>query len=566
VSGKEIRLAALLVAIVAASYLPVVRAGYVWDDDAHVTDNPALKDAHGLLAIWTTLDATPQYYPLTHTSFWVEHALWGFRPLGYHIDNVLLHAASAVVLWRLLVLLELPGAFFAAAVFAVHPVHAESVAWVTERKNVLSGLFYLGSASVFLGWALDREPGRSRPWIAAALYAAALLSKTVTSTLPVALATVLWWKRGRVSRGEAAWLLPMLAAGAVFGSITRHLETSLIRSSASDWTMTAWDRIVLAGRVPWFYLGKLVWPKTLIFVYPRFAIDASSASSWVGVVVGVALVAALWTQRDRIGRGPAAAAAFFIVTLAPALGFFDVYPMRYSFVADHFQYLASLGPIVLLCGGARRTRATAIAGTVLVALLAGRTFARTFAYADEEILWRDTIAQNPGAWLAHNDLGILLARRGATVEAEREFRAVLASKPDHAGAAANLGYALELEGRDSEAAEALARAVGGAPRDANARAHLVRCLLRLGRPADALPHAIEAARLAPSDPEILCDAGALLCSAGRLDEGIPLLERALVLRPDFPRARRNLDAARRGAAHAVSSGASRIGSTPEAPR
>jgi Flp pilus assembly protein TadD len=563
VTGKEIRLAALLVAIVAASYLPIARAGYVWDDDAHVTDSPALRDAHGLLAIWTTLDATPQYYPLTHTSFWIEHAFWGLRPFGYHLDNVLLHAASAVVLWRLLVLLELPGAFLAAAVFAVHPVHVESVAWITERKNALSGLFYLGSARVFLGWALGVESGRSRPWIAAVLYAGALLSKTVTSTLPLALAIVLWWKRGRVSRGEAAWLLPMLAAGAVFGSITRHLETALIQSSASESALTAWDRIALAGRVPWFYLGKLVWPQTLIFVYPRFAVDASSASSWIGAVLGVALFGTLWTQRERIGRGPAAAAAFFVVTLAPALGFFDVYPMRYAWVADHFQYLASLGPIVLVCGGTRRTRTTQIAGALVVALLAGRTFARTFAYADEETLWRDTIAQNPGAWLAHNDLGILLARRGATVEAEREFRAVLALKSDHAGAAANLGYALELEGRDVEAAEALGRAVGGNPRDVNARAHLVRCLLRLDRPEDALPHAVEAARLAPADPDILCDAGALLCRAGRFDEGIPLLERALALRPGFPRAQRNLDTARR---RAVSSEAPRIDSTPEAPR
>jgi Flp pilus assembly protein TadD len=564
VSGKEIRLAALLVAIVAASYLPMARAGYIWDDDAHVTANPALRDAHGLLAIWTTLDATPQYYPLTHTSFWIEHALWGFRPLGYHVDNVLLHAASACVLWRLLVLLELPGAFLAAAVFAVHPVHVESVAWVTERKNVLSGLFYLGSARVFLGWALGRERGPLRPWIAAALYASALLSKTVTSTLPAALAIVLWWKRGSVSRREAAWLLPMLAVGAVFGSITRHLETALIRSSTSEWTLTAWDRISLAGQAPWFYLGKLVWPRTLIFVYPRFTIDASSASSWIGVVAGVALFATLWTRRERIGRGPAAAAAFFVVTLAPALGFFDVYPMRYSWVADHFQYLASLGPIVLLCATAARwKRASLVAGTLVVALLAGRTFARTFAYADEETLWRDTIARNPAAWLAHNDLGILLARRGATVEAEREFRAVLTLKPDHAGAAANLGYALELEGRDSEAAEALDRAVVGNPRDANARAHLVRCLLRLGRPGDALPHAIEAARLAPEDPDVLCDAGSLLSRAGRFNEGIRLLERALALRPEFPRARRNLDTARRGA---VSSEAPRIDSTPEAPR
>ena len=551
--------AALLAAVVCVAYAPVRHAGYVWDDDAHVTHNPALLDGRGLAAIWTTLDATPQYYPLTHTTFWIERHLWGLHPLGYHVDNVVLHAASAFVLWRLLVLLEIPGALLAACLFAVHPVEVESVAWITERKNVLSGLLYLLSARAFLSWALDRgaRRGAARPWVAALLFVGALLAKTVVATLPVALAIVLWWKRGRVRAVEIAWLAPMLAVGATFGALTRHLEATQISASGAEWALGFWDRLVLAGRIPWFYLGKLAWPADLSFVYPRWAVTATAPAAWIPLACGVALAAAAWRARRSLGRGPIAALAFSVVTLAPALGFINVYPMRYSYVADHFQYLAGMGPIVLAAAAAatawgrlkaRRpelARAGPVAAAVLVGALALLSFERARAFADEETLWRDTLARNPAAWLAHNDLGILLARRGDTRDAESHFRAALALKPDHAGAAANLGYALEIEGRDAEAADALARAAALAPDDADARIHLTRCLLRLRRPEEALPYAVAAAGLRPEDPEVLCDAGTLLSQAGRPAEGLRYLDKALALRPNFPRAEANRETARR---------------------
>jgi len=533
----------LLLALVLLVYLPVFDAGFIWDDDAYVTDNPVLHDVRGLIAAWTTLDATPQYYPLTHTSLYIDHALWGTRPLGYHVVNVLLHAASAIVLWRILVGLDVPGAFLAAAIFAVHPVHVESVAWITERKNTLSCLFALGSAAMFL----RRAPRRG---LAALLYAFALLAKTVTATLPIVLGLTIWWKRGRLTRTEVAWLAPMLAAGAALGSITRHLEATQLGASGGAWALTLAERTILAGRIVWFYLGKLAAPFELIFIYPRWRVDASSALAWAAPVAVVVTAAALLLLSRRIGRAPFAAFAAFVVMLAPASGYFDVYPMRYSWVADHFQYVASIGPIVLAAAGAamglrgRWARSLAI---VLVAALGIRAFARTRAFHDEETLWRDTLARNPGAWIAHNNLAILLASRGDAAFAEVHFRQVLALEPGHTGALANLGYALERMGRDAEAAETLTRAASVRPEDADARAHLVRILLRLGRPAEALVPAIEAARLRPDDPDILCDAGTLLASRGRPAEGIPFLERALSLRPGFDRARENLARARRDA-------------------
>ncbi|HJQ99434.1 MAG TPA: tetratricopeptide repeat protein, partial [Candidatus Polarisedimenticolaceae bacterium] len=417
----EWRKAALLLALVLATYAPVLTAGYVWDDDAYVTDNPVLKDGSGLVAAWTRLDATPQYYPLTHTSLWIDHALWGLRPLGYHVVNLLLHAASSVVLWRLLVMLEVPGAYVAAAIFAVHPVHVESVAWITERKNTLSCLLALGAASQFL-----RTPPR-RGW-AAVLYAGALLAKTVTATLPVVLGLTLWWKRGKVTRAELAWLAPMLGVGAILGSITRHLESTQLGASGGTWALTLAERTVLAGRIVWFYLAKLLLPFELIFIYPRWKVDASSIAAWIAPFSVVVVLSALFLLRHRIGRGPFCAFAAFIVMLAPASGYFDVYPMRYAWVADHFQYMASIAIIVgvvALAAPRIRGRAGQLIAVVLVAALSVRSLVHARAFHDEETLWRDTLRRNETAWIAHNNLGILLAERGDTAEAESHFRRVL---------------------------------------------------------------------------------------------------------------------------------------------
>jgi Flp pilus assembly protein TadD len=550
------------VALVLLAYAPAFRAGFIWDDDRHVTANPALRDAHGLAALWTTLDATPQFYPLTHTVLWIQYALWGLNPRGYHVVGALLHAASAVLLWRILRLLKIPGAWLASAVFALHPVHVESVAWITEQKNTVSAVFYLSAARVFLGWTEGGHRGWTRPIVTSLLFVAALLSKTVTSTLPIALGIVLWLRHGRIAKRELAWLAPLLGVGAILAAVTRHLERTQVGASGAEWGLTLAERAALAGRIVWFYLGKLAWPGKLIFIYPRWAPDASTLSAWSGTIAVVALFASAWALRDRIGRGSAAAVAFFVVTLLPALGFFDVYPMRYSWVADHFQYLASLGPIVALSAAAAvatsrlasrhrwaRRVAPALAATLLAAL-AGRTFARCRAYADEETLWRDTLAQNDGAWIAHNNLGILLAQQGRNDEAAKQFERTLTLRPEHTGALANLGYLQELMGRDDEAAITLTRAAAARPADADARTHLAHILFRLHRAEEALPVALEAARLRPDDPDVLADAGALLIGAGRPAEAIPDLTRALALRPGFARAVTLLKLAQESAARA----------------
>jgi Flp pilus assembly protein TadD len=535
------------------SYAPALRSGFVWDDDDHVTGNPTLVDLDGLRRIWLDAGATPQYYPLVHTTFWVEHHLWGNRPAGYHTVNVLLHGLSAIVLWRILLLLDVPGAWLAACVFALHPVHVESVAWISERKNVLSGFLYLTSALVYLGRAFspsresekappDRPPG-TLPLGALLAYVGALLSKTVTATLPVALALVLWWKRGRVAKRELASLGLMLAAGAILGFLTVSLETHQIGTTGPEFDQTPLQRIGVAGRAFWFYLGKLAWPTRLTFIYPRFPLDALAVPSLLAAAAVLTLVA-LFVARRAVGAGPFVALAFYTVTLFPALGFFDVYPMRYAFVADHFQYLASIGPIAILCAAGRRagdrfprapswTFPAAAFGVLLV--LSVLTFRQSLAYEDAESLWRDTLHKNPGAWMAHNNLGILLAERGDARAAIESFERAIRIKPDHAGAHANLGYLLAREGRIGPAIDHLSRAVALSPDDFRARVHLGDALRESNRAKEAEEEYRHALRLRPGDPEAELRLGSLLLSSGRIDDAIEPLRTATLAGPEQDR-------------------------------
>lgn len=591
----------LLLAATLLAYTPAFRAGFVWDDDFHVTKNPNLLDLQGLRRIWLDPSATPQYYPLTHSSFWVEYRLWGPDPLGYHVVNVLVHGLAAVLVGVVLRRLGLPGALLAAWIFALHPVHVESVAWVSERKNTLSAA--LGLAS--LAWLVSRvdEPGHGRRLpslpglvVAVALFVLAVLAKTVAGTLPVVVAILALWKRVPLGRRGWAFVAALTVLGAVGGALTVHLEKSQIIDDPSEFSMALGDRLAVAGRVPWFYLGKLAWPAGLSFVYPRWDLAAAGAVKWVPPALTATLLLGGWILRRRIGTGPLVASAVFLVLLSPASGIFDVYPMRYSFVADHFQYLASIAPIAAACAAStlatRRLaaavsppraasirRAGAIVAVALLAVMAVATHRRAAAFENEETLWRDTIAKNPGAWIAHNNLGPILAESGREGEALARFRDAVRLKPDHAGAHSNLGRLLARLHRDQEALPHLLEAARLRPQDASIRKDAGTALARMGRPSDAVPHLRAALGSDPDDAELWLslgnalarsgsdaeavvalekglanspndaaghyDLGTVLARSGRLREALPHLERALALAPDLEGARRNLDLARR---------------------
>jgi len=507
---------AALVGVTLLAYLPALRAGFIWDDDPHVTQNELLRTWRGLADIWLKPGATPQYYPLTHTSWWVQYHLWGLAPLGYHLVNVLLHGVSAGVLWLVLRRVRVPGAWTAAAVFALHPVHVESVAWVTELKNVQSGFFYLLALLAYLRWSLrgDAEPGGGR-WMYALLllcFACALLSKTVTGTLPVVIALVLWWKRGRLAPGQIVALVPFAAMSVVAGSATAWMERHHVGAIGEEWALSLPERCLVAGRALCFYAAKLVWPSELAFVYTRWTLDPHAWWQWLFPLgAGTALVA-LAALRRQLGPAPLVAALYFVVTLGPALGFVDVYPMRYSFVADHFQYLASIGPIALLVAAATVTMERVLPaarrplGGVVLASLGVLVWHQAGVYATPETLWRDTLAKTPSAWMAHNNLGLLLQNEGRLDEAAEHFREATRIRPAYPEALYNLGNALAAEGRLAEAEEQYERALALDDRFAVVHNNL----------------------------------GNVLVMQGRVDEGKQHFRRALALNPSYADAQRNL--------------------------
>ena len=536
--------AALLLATLAA-YYPAWQGGMVWDDESHVTA-VALRSMEGLGRIWFELGATAQYYPLVHSAFWIQHRLWGDATLGYHLVNILLHVLSSCLLWVILRRLDVPGSALAAVVFALHPVHVESVAWITELKNTLSGVFFLASALAYLRF--DRERSGRAYAASAALFGLALLSKSVTATLPGALLVVLWWKRGRLDwRRDVVPLLPFVVVGAVAGLFTAWVERTYMGARGADFHLTIVERGLVAGRAIWFYLGQLLWPSDLVFVYPRW--EVSQADPWqYAYPLGVAvLLLALWFLRHRT-RAPLAALLVFGGILFPVLGFLDVYPFRFSFVADHFQYLASIPVIALVSAGAAtvagrwrpRAGGLPIVATLALAVTLGTlTWRQSRQYSDALTLYRTTIQRNPSAWMAHGNLGALL-RSTDPAQALVHLDAAVRLKPDLVEGQYNLGTALQELGRLDDAVVQYKKTIELSPRHARAYCNLGNALRQRGRLDEAERSYAEAIRLEPDLALAHSGRGRVLQMQGRLEEALRSCETAVTLEPGFAGAHRDL--------------------------
>ncbi|MHC4983571.1 MAG: tetratricopeptide repeat protein, partial [Planctomycetota bacterium] len=457
--------AVVLLAATMLIYRPAWRGEQVWDDDAHIT-KLQLRSAEGLRRIWFDLGATQQYYPLVHSAFWAQHKLWGDSTLGYHLVNIALHGLAAVLVALILRRLGAPGALLAAAIFALHPVHAESVAWISELKNTLSAVFYLGAALSYLRF--DQSRSKAAYAAAAALFVMALLSKTVTATLPAALLLIFWWKRGRISwKRDVLPLVPLFVLGIAAGLLTSWVERKFIGAEGAAFDFTLIERFFIAGRAVCFYLGKLFWPANLTFTYPRWRVSETVWWQYLFPLAVAGLFFALWRLRGRT-RGPLAAMLFFVGTLLPVLGFFNVFPFRFSFVADHFQYLASLGVIALSASGliwlvkrfGRHGRALAwVAAAAILTASGSLTWQQSRLYKDAKTLYQATLELNPESWMAHNNLGGVLMRQNEPAQATYHFRQAVRLMPKLSGPRYNLGCALLERRLYKEAAESLRKAV-----------------------------------------------------------------------------------------------------------
>jgi Flp pilus assembly protein TadD len=480
------------------------------------------------------------------------------QPAGYHVTNILLHGLGAVLFWRVLVRLGVPAAWFAAALFALHPVEVESVAWITERKNVLSGLLYWASLLAYLRFSPPEEGAGPRRaalgwyFVSLLLFVGALLSKTITCSLPAVLVLLLWWKRGRVGPGDLWALAPFFLLGVSLGLFTAWWEKYHVGASGSEWEMSWPDRFVLAGRALCFYVGKLVLPLGLTFIYPRWRIDWRIGWQLLFPLAALVLApAGLWALRRRAGRGPLVAYLCFAGTLFPALGFLNVFPFRYSFVADHFQYLASaalLAGFAAFAGYAGIRYGIAmpwqrLAAAAVLVTLGILTWGQCHVYQDLVTLWTATLRNNPTCWMAYNNLGHLLLTSGRVEEARTCCQRSLALNPGNKEARYNLGTALLYLGHLDEAEEQFLLAIRTEPADARPYCNLGLVCERQGNDAEAerlYRHALE---LNPDFWEAHNNLGRALGRKGHPAEAVPQFRAAVAGNPDSAEARFNLSRA-----------------------
>jgi tetratricopeptide (TPR) repeat protein len=538
-----------LIAFVFLAYAQVFNAGFIWDDESHLTRNPSVVGPLGLKEVWTSTRAV--YYPLVLTTFWALHKFVGLSPAPYHILNVLMHAGSAVLLWRVLRQLDVRGAWLGAALWAVHPVMVQSVAWVTELKNTQSCLFYLLSIFCFLKVEASRTGERLRWWRfgwALLFFVLATASKPSTVMLPAVLALCIWWRRDRIQWRDLAALFPFVLISALASIWTVWEQKFHSGAIGPEWALSWPERLIIAGRAISFYLGKLVWPHPLIFIYPRWEINSSQLTAYLPLLAMLVGLFALWIIRGKSSRSVFFAAAYFVISLFPVLGFFSVYFFRYSFVSDHFQYLASMGPLALAGAGITQGVAAikwesffrATVCGILPLLLGFLTWRQSANYHDLVTLYTATLAKNPGCWMAHYNLGIALHDQGETDQAITHYRQAIALRSNYAEAHYNLGRLLAEKGELSDAVTHYEKALAINPADAEAHNNLGATLFQSGRVDDAITHYQKALEIQPGYADASCNLANALLSQGDMDGAIGYYLAGLALSPNQADAQYNL--------------------------
>jgi len=531
----------LLAAVTILVYRPAWNGGFLWDDDDYIINNKLLTASDGWQRIWFSLDSPSQYFPLTYSTFRVEHALWGLNTTGYHWVNLLFHVGNAFLVWAVLARLRVPGSWLAAAIFALHPVQVESVAWITERKNVLMGFFFLLTLLAWIAFVGERS---RRQWIfyclALIFYALALSAKATACTLPAALFLILWLQKKPVTMRRLMQIVPFVFLGVGMGLLAIWWERYHQGTSRAVFTfLSPIERILVASRAVWFYLSKIFWPSNLTFIYPRWNISPADLLDYMWLLAGVAACLAIYFFRRYFGRGAEVAAAFFVTTLSPVLGFIMLFTFRYTFVADHYQYLASIGPIALASAGlvslsAKFThyRVVIVSAALLVlASLGTLTWRQAATYADIETLWRTTLVKNPECWMAHTNLGLVLFEKGKIDDAIAHYRSALQMQPDWWDAEYNLGIALSAKGQVDEAILHSEKAVAMRPTDPDAQVSLANLLFQKGSIDEAIAHYQKAISVRPDDFLARYGLGHALLEKGELDRAIQACRSALLLRP-----------------------------------
>lgn len=521
-----------------AVYRPVLRGGFVWDDLLLVEQNPLVKGQFTPGNIWFQTD-----FPLSTLCFWVQWKLWGNASAGYHAVNLCLHALNAVLIARILGRLRIPGAWLAALLFAAHPMSVASAAWISELKNTLSVFLTLLSLEWFL-----RSDGLRPGWkrgvvygVSLSCFALALLAKTSVVMLPIVLLACGWWQRGRLTSMDGLRTAPFFLLSLGFGLMTIWFQAHQTMRSPLAVTEPFPGRLAAAGWAVWFYLGKALLPVNLCAIYPRWDLPDATVSAFLplAALLGLFLVCARvggWGRATLLGLG------FFVVNLVPVLGLFDMYYLAISRVSDHFVYLALAGVLSLFAAGLhtamsrwlppkRAHAAFLLAGGLVVAGLAALSLARARVYATDEALWRDTLAKNPKAWIAHNNLGCILAEQRNLEAAVDHFRASIRLNPANAKAQVNLGRALLQQGKLPESIHHLKIAIDSAPGDAEAHRLLATALIDSGQTREALLQLYQAVLIDPR-PDTRLEYAERMAQTGQARAALAQFEILLAHQPE----------------------------------
>lgn len=543
--GKLLAAAFIIVITCFLVYTPAINGGFVWDDEHYITGNELLWAPDGIWRIWFTTDSPSQYFPLTYTTFRFEYALWKFNPAGYHVVNIILHAANSLLVWLVLRRLKIPGAWFAAMIFTLHPVHVESVAWITERKNLLMLLFSLLSLLAWLKFIdADLQSRRSRHFylLSLLLYALALAGKTTACTLPAALVLVLWLKNQPLNLKRWLQIAPYIFLGLAAGALVIWWEMHHQRTEFAKFDLGLIDRLLIASRALWFYIGKLLCPTNLAFSYTKWKIDPANPLQYTALVACVTAAFCLWHWRKKIGRGTIAAVVFFVAALSPVIGFISLYTFVYSYVADHYQYFASIGPIALIAAigysiteklnRSGKFLAVTVAGIVLLAL-GTLSWRQCNIYRDVETLYCDTIRKNPDSILANNNLGTILLDRGRIDDAIKLFQKAADAMPQLTSAASNLAVAYRKQGRIDDAIEQLYKVLQFDPDECQAHHRLGQLLESKGINDQALKHYRRSVEIKPDVALYNYYLGNFLASQGETTEAIDIFNRVLNLDPNY---------------------------------
>ena len=543
-----------IIVLCLTTYASSVQNDFIWDDDSYVYANPYLQKTDGLRAIWFT-HRLPQYYPMTFTTFWIEHQLWGDHPFGYHITNLILHVLNAILVFWVIQKLCATLAFPVALLFAVHPIQVETVAWVTERKNLLALFFFLLAMLSYLRFDDTRKT--SHYFQTLGLFVCALLSKSIAVCFIFIPVLYGWWRNGKVTWREIRLSIPLVAIGALSAINTIYLELYRVGARGDAWDLTVFERIVLAGRILLFYLYKVCVPLKFSFFYSRWAIDASQWWQWLFPLIPIVVLILLFYFRHEIGRGPLALFLFYTVSIFPALGFFNVYPMKYSFVADHFSYLSTPVLFLLTClcisfllvklklkfPSLKSKTAKILMWLIFLSVItymSGKSMVLTRNYKNVVTLWENLLNDNPKAWVAYTNLGYVYRSVGKIENAISIYQKAIETIPDNPNAYYNLANTYYDIGETEQAIEFYRKTLKIDSHYVNAYNNLGLIYNNLGKTNEAIELFRKAIEIDPKQAKTYYNLGLTYNTIGNVKEAIELYKRAIEIDPHFSEAYYNL--------------------------